>query len=232
VVRRTVQRGGGGPAGNHPDGGVPSWSATRSRPTSSGGTGPQADRRVPAGGWWGPDQERGAGPPPGGPTPISPPPSTSRPTSTRLPWPSMSTCIRSPSSAGTSRACTAWAGRPAAGPDRVRHRLAPRGGEIVQAGDALVAGGAPRLEMGVAGGRVVFSFNPTSGTTGGLRTKKHRELGPSGLGPTGIGGRKPAFQAVQALVRGRRAARRLAEYPKVSVVICAYNAEPTMAGPA
>ena len=74
--------------------------------------------------------------------------------------------------------------------------------------------------MGVAG-TVVFSFTDEWYTGGcdianwafGLVDRERR--------------RKPAFQAVQRWY-GAPGLPALAEYPKVSVVICAYNAEPTM----
>src|SRR6266852_1655724 len=76
------------------------------------------------------------------------------------------------------------------------------------------------LEMGVAG-TVVFSFTDEWYTGGcdianwafGLVDRERR--------------RKPAFQAVQRWYAAAGLPA-LAEYPKVSVVICAYNAEPTM----
>jgi hypothetical protein len=76
------------------------------------------------------------------------------------------------------------------------------------------------LEMGAAG-TVVFSFTDAWYTGGfditnwafGLVDRERRK--------------KPAFQAVQRWYTAPGLPA-LAEYPKVSVVICAYNAEPTM----
>ncbi len=94
-----------------------------------------------------------------------------------------------------------------------------REGEIVQAA-TLSWQVRTALEMGVAG-TVVFSFTDEWHTGGcdianwafGLVDRERR--------------RKPAFQAVQRWYAAPGLPA-LAEYPKVSVVICAFNAEPTM----
>ena len=94
-----------------------------------------------------------------------------------------------------------------------------REGEMVQAA-TLSWQVHTALEMGAAG-TVVFSFTDAWYTGGfditnwafGLVDRERRK--------------KPAFQAVQRWYTAPGLPA-LAEYPKVSVVICAYNAEPTM----
>ena len=94
-----------------------------------------------------------------------------------------------------------------------------REGEIVQAA-TLSWQVRTALEMGAAG-TVVFSYTDEWYTGGcnianwafGLVDRERRK--------------KPAFQTVQRWY-GASGLPALAEYPKVSVVICAYNAEPTM----
>ena len=94
-----------------------------------------------------------------------------------------------------------------------------REGEVVQA-STLSWQVRTALEMGAAG-TVVFSFTDEWYTGGcdianwafGLVDRERRK--------------KPAFQAVQRWYSAPGLPA-LSEYPKVSVVICAYNAEPTM----
>ena len=194
----------------------PTWSATRSRPTSSAGTAPE---RVA--GFLRELVGDGQGARPGHARQLRqlPVDRVSRRSISSIPL-----LQRLPAPRGglppLPRPAAEPRGRQAARAHRVRHRLDPRGRRASRRRPCR-GRCAAAFESGVAG-TFVFSWTD-EWFTGGHQIEDwafglvDRERQP-----------KPAFHAVQALVRVRRRCRRCHAYPRVSVVICAYNAERTM----